>query len=172
MERAGPIYPDVPEFYTMKIDGSDATSEFDVHASAGVLVNQPGMIHEYGMDSDIVGGLLEAVYAKKHPASPLRLEHIMQRELWGPLGMQNTFFYLDSTRADFTRLQAHALSRCIAAMDSHVSLAALANTKSKRDILLFMVFFFGLRSHQIRVARYRIEFFEKQRLFGAQKKHR
>ena len=106
MGRGGMAYPGYYEYLTMITPGLDATSTFDVHASAGVLVNQPGQISEYGMGSDIVGGLVESAYAKKHPSAPLRLEKIMRSEMWEPLGMDNTFYYLDSDRSDFAALQA------------------------------------------------------------------
>lgn len=101
--------PGYPEYLTM-IDSTKeltATDIFRPHVTGGVLVQQPGSMVDYGMGSDIVGALCEAAYAKAHPDAPLRLQDVMRKDLWEPLGMHHTFFYIDPNRTDFESLKQY-----------------------------------------------------------------
>ncbi|WP_420459298.1 serine hydrolase domain-containing protein [Neolewinella sp.] len=61
--------------------------------AARPLVAQPGEQFVYGLSTDVIGRLVEIL-------SGMPLDAYMQREVFGPLGMQDSYFYLPAEKAD------------------------------------------------------------------------
>ena len=82
------------------VHGTSATldkEEFLVQLSKAPLLYQPGSTWEYGLSTDILGFIIEAV-------SGQRLGAFLSERLWQPLGMADTGFELtDHTRERYAR---------------------------------------------------------------------
>ena len=61
--------------------------------AARPLVAQPGEKFVYGLNTDVIGRLVEILCGTP-------LDEYMQREVFGPLGMQDSYFYLPEDKAD------------------------------------------------------------------------
>ena len=61
--------------------------------AARPLVAQPGEKFVYGLSTDVIGRLVEIL-------SGTPLDEYMQREVFGPLGMKDSYFYLPAEKAD------------------------------------------------------------------------
>ena len=73
-------------------DSNDATrgvdNEANVRRIAAIpLVSQPGTTYTYGLDTDVLGRVLEVVTGQS-------LEQVLQQRVLGPLGMNDTSFYI------------------------------------------------------------------------------
>ena len=81
-------------------------------AQGGFLVQQPGSQFEYGMDNSICARVVEEAFAMKKgyaSGSPAaRLQNALQELVWDPLGMDNSFFYLDPSQPRFTERKEFA----------------------------------------------------------------
>ncbi len=69
------------------------------------LVHQPGLEFTYGLNSDVLGYVVEVV-------SGMSLDQFMHKRIFGPLGMNDTYFYLPAEKKDrlvkpFTENDAH-----------------------------------------------------------------
>lgn len=69
------------------------TEEVVNRIAARPLVAQPGEAFVYGMSTDVLGRLVEVL-------SGLPLDEYMQREVFGPLGMHDSYFYLPEGKRD------------------------------------------------------------------------
>ena len=63
------------------------TEEIVDRIAARPLVSQPGEAFVYGMSTDVIGRLVEVLSGKP-------LDVFMRKELFGPLGMTDSYFYL------------------------------------------------------------------------------
>lgn len=69
------------------------------------LFHQPGERWTYGLNTDVLGYLVEVV-------SGMSLDAFFQKRIFGPLGMKDTYFYLPSTHHDrLTRLHTENMAR-------------------------------------------------------------
>ncbi len=76
------------------LNGSYATLAEEVTQIAKMpLMHQPGERFSYGLSTNVIGALIEKV-------SGLRLDHYLQKNIFAPLGMKDTYFYLPTNKQD------------------------------------------------------------------------
>jgi CubicO group peptidase (beta-lactamase class C family) len=73
--------------------GAISTEEVANRIAARPLVSQPGEAFVYGLSTDVIGRLVEVL-------SGMPLDEYMQREVFGPLGMTDSYFYLPEEKHD------------------------------------------------------------------------
>ncbi len=74
------------------LNGSYATLAEEVTQIAKMpLMHQPGERFSYGLSTDVIGALIEKI-------SGLRLDQYLQKNIFAPLGMKDTYFYLPSNK--------------------------------------------------------------------------
>jgi len=73
-------------------DANQTLAEFVTKLSKLPLVHQPGTVWEYGMSTDVLGRIVEVV-------SGLRFDRFVEERITGPLGMQDTAFYLSAAQS-------------------------------------------------------------------------
>lgn len=80
-------HPRVKELYTNeKVDWKDVTPAEQIERLAKVpLAHQPGTTFEYGLSTDVLGRIVEAI-------SGLPLSQFLQQRLFAPLGMKDSAF--------------------------------------------------------------------------------
>ncbi|PPK88211.1 CubicO group peptidase (beta-lactamase class C family) [Neolewinella xylanilytica] len=82
-------YP-VPLFASLE---EETTEEVVDRIARRPLLAQPGTEFVYGLSTDVIGRLVEIL-------SGQALDDYMQQEVFGPLGMQDSYFYLPQAKAD------------------------------------------------------------------------
>ncbi len=76
------------------LNGSYATLAEEVTQIAKMpLMHQPGERFSYGLSTNVIGALIEKV-------SGLRLDQYLQKNIFAPLGMKDTYFYLPTNKQD------------------------------------------------------------------------
>jgi len=76
------------------LNGSYATLAEEVAQIAKMpLMHQPGERFSYGLSTNVIGALIEKV-------SGLRLDQYLQKNIFAPLGMKDTYFYLPINKQD------------------------------------------------------------------------
>ncbi len=76
------------------LNGSYATLAEEVTQIAKMpLMHQPGERFSYGLSTDVIGALIEKI-------SGLRLDQYLQKNIFAPLGMKDTYFYLPTNKQD------------------------------------------------------------------------
>lgn len=80
-------HPKVKELYAKEgVDWKDLTAQEQIERLARVpLAHQPGTTFEYGLSTDVLGRIVEAV-------SGMTLSEFLQTRIFGPLGMTDTAF--------------------------------------------------------------------------------
>ncbi len=74
------------------LNGSYATLAEEVTQIAKMpLMHQPGERFSYGLSTNVIGALIEKI-------SGLRLDQYLQKNIFAPLGMKDTYFYLPSNK--------------------------------------------------------------------------
>jgi len=76
------------------LNGSYATLVEEVTQIAKMpLMHQPGERFSYGLSTNVIGALIEKI-------SGLRLDQYLQKNIFAPLGMKDTYFYLPTNKHD------------------------------------------------------------------------
>jgi len=76
------------------LNGSYASLAEEVTQIAKMpLMHQPGERFSYGLSTNVIGALIEKI-------SGLRLDHYLQKNIFAPLGMKDTYFYLPINKQD------------------------------------------------------------------------
>jgi CubicO group peptidase (beta-lactamase class C family) len=76
------------------LNGSYATLAEEVAQIAQMpLMHQPGERFSYGLSTNVIGALIEKI-------SGLRLDQYLQKNIFAPLGMKDTYFYLPINKQD------------------------------------------------------------------------
>jgi CubicO group peptidase (beta-lactamase class C family) len=76
------------------LNGSYASLAEEVTQIAKMpLMHQPGERFSYGLSTNVIGALIEKI-------SGLRLDHYLQKNIFAPLGMKDTYFYLPTNKQD------------------------------------------------------------------------
>jgi CubicO group peptidase (beta-lactamase class C family) len=76
------------------LNGSYATLAEEVTQIAKMpLMHQPGERFSYGLSTNVIGALIEKI-------SGLRLDQYLQKNIFAPLGMKDTYFYLPTNKHD------------------------------------------------------------------------
>jgi CubicO group peptidase (beta-lactamase class C family) len=57
------------------------------------LKHEPGTAYTYGLNTDVIGYLIEVI-------SGMKLDAYLQKNIFGPLGMKDTYFYLPENKTD------------------------------------------------------------------------
>lgn len=86
---------------TVDTTGTLSTREFALKLGEGAAEFQPGSHWMYGSSADIMGAVIEA-------ASGKRFGEFLQEEIFGPLGMKDTGFYVPEEKRDrFSKSYTH-----------------------------------------------------------------
>jgi CubicO group peptidase (beta-lactamase class C family) len=86
-------HPKVKELYTKEeVDWKDLTSAEQIERLAKVpLAHQPGTTFEYGLSTDVLGRIVEAI-------SGMTLSEFLQKRLFAPLGMSDSAFIVPQAK--------------------------------------------------------------------------
>jgi CubicO group peptidase (beta-lactamase class C family) len=86
-------HPKVKELYTKEaVDWKDLTAVEQIERLAKVpLANQPGTTFEYGLSTDVLGRIVEAI-------SGMTLSEFLQKRLFTPLGMTDSAFIVPQAK--------------------------------------------------------------------------
>ena len=87
-------HPKVKELYAKEgVDWKDLTAQEQIERLARVpLAHQPGTTFEYGLSTDVLGRIVEAI-------SGVTLSEFLQQRVFGPLGMKDSAFIVPKEKA-------------------------------------------------------------------------